>query len=182
MSEEGESRAADLHQLPAKRFVGAGWPSYDDLKAHFGKHAVYRDVESMRPGIDWLARIKGELVSAAAVVAVIGESWSESVDEEGRRRLDLPGDYVRFELASALAAWKPVIPVLVAGARAVAVSVGLGLDAQKRLADLLRLDRPDPASIDIQHVVHRAGRSRKDGAAARRARAEACARDCRLGT
>ena len=37
---------------------------------------------------------------------------------------------------------------------AVAVAVSLRLDAQQRLADLLRLNRPDSTAIDVQHVVH----------------------------
>lgn len=89
---------------------------YDELRGHFGRHSVYRDIDSMKPGIDFVDRIERELRSAAAVVAVIGGSWVDATDSKGRRRLELADDYVRFELAAALKAAKPVIPVLVDGA------------------------------------------------------------------
>jgi len=71
----------------------------------------------MKPGVDFVDRIERELRSSAVVVAMIGESWLDITDASGRRRLDLPNDYVRLELATAVRQGKPVIPLLVNRAR-----------------------------------------------------------------
>jgi hypothetical protein len=47
------------------------------------------------------------------LLAIIGPGWLNAVDEKGRRKLELPRDYVRIELASALKREIPVIPLLV---------------------------------------------------------------------
>ena len=52
------------------------------------------------------------------LLVVIGPNWATCTDDEGRRRLEDPNDYVRLEVQSALA--KPdlrVIPVLVGDAK-----------------------------------------------------------------
>ena len=51
------------------------------------------------------------------LVALIGRQWATLADEEGRRRLDNPDDWVRFEVSTALERGVRVIPVLVDGAR-----------------------------------------------------------------
>lgn len=89
---------------------------YGDLQEHFGEHAVYRDIDSMKPGFDFVDRIERELASAAAVVVVIGNNWLAAADSQGRRRLDLRADYVRLEIGTALRNKTPIIPVLVGGA------------------------------------------------------------------
>jgi hypothetical protein len=89
---------------------------YGELRDHFGKHAVYRDIDSMKPGDEFVDRIERELRSAAAVIAVIGDTWLNVDEPHGRRRLDMPNDYVRREIATALSQGKPVIPLLVNGA------------------------------------------------------------------
>jgi hypothetical protein len=50
------------------------------------------------------------------LVAVIGKRWLSAADEEGRRRLDNPDDFVRVEVGTALKRGVRVIPVLVEGA------------------------------------------------------------------
>jgi len=50
------------------------------------------------------------------LVAVIGKRWLSAADEEGRRRLDNPEDFVRVEVGTALKRGVRVIPVLVEGA------------------------------------------------------------------
>jgi hypothetical protein len=51
------------------------------------------------------------------LVALIGDQWAVSADEQGRRRLDDPDDFVRFEVQAALERGVLVIPVLVDGAK-----------------------------------------------------------------
>jgi hypothetical protein len=47
---------------------------------------------------------------------MIGKKWIDAADEEGKRRLDDPTDFVRIETAAALHRDVSVIPVLVQGA------------------------------------------------------------------
>jgi hypothetical protein len=52
-----------------------------------------------------------------ALLALIGPDWLNAKDDNGRRRLDDPNDWVRLEIARALKRGIPVIPVLISGAR-----------------------------------------------------------------
>jgi hypothetical protein len=47
---------------------------------------------------------------------VIGPRWLYTQDEDSRRRIDLPSDWIRNEVAEALKARKTLLPVLVSGA------------------------------------------------------------------
>jgi hypothetical protein len=88
----------------------------DRLGQHFGKVRVFRDIDAIPPGARF-AEVIGERIGACdAFVALIGRGWLEAKDAQGRRRLDLVGDFVRAEIAAALAQGKLVIPVLIEGA------------------------------------------------------------------
>ena len=50
------------------------------------------------------------------LLAVIGNSWLDAVDEHNRRRLNDPDDLIVLEIANALQRNIRVIPVLVEGA------------------------------------------------------------------
>jgi hypothetical protein len=74
------------------------------------------DVDNIAPGLDF-ARVLNERVGECDVLlAVIGKSWIDTRDGAGKRRLEDPDDFVRIEIASALAQNKRVIPVLVGDA------------------------------------------------------------------
>jgi hypothetical protein len=55
--------------------------------------------------------------SCDVLLALIGNDWLTITDEDGRRRLDDPADFVRLEIEAALARNVRVIPILVEGAR-----------------------------------------------------------------
>lgn len=74
------------------------------------------DKSDIGGGADFVEEIKRGLSSSGAVVVVIGEHWLNA-SWDGQRRLDQPGDYVRFEVASGLASGALVLPVLVDGAK-----------------------------------------------------------------
>jgi hypothetical protein len=78
---------------------------------------VFMDLDSIEPGLDFAEVIQEAVDSCAVLVALIGRQWPTLSDEEGRRRLDNPDDYVRFEVQAALERGVRVIPVLVDGAR-----------------------------------------------------------------
>ena len=89
---------------------------FDRLAGHFGEAKVFRDVDSIGYGEDFVERINVTVGSCDALIAIIGKQWLEARDKAGRRRLDDPKDFVRLEIKAALDRRIPVIPVLVADA------------------------------------------------------------------
>ena len=87
----------------------------DALEKGLGAEQVFRDVDDIRPGQDFVAAIGSQLRRADVVLVLIGPSWSDSA-RDGGRRLEDPDDFVRLEIRLGLALGKPVIPVLVGGA------------------------------------------------------------------
>jgi len=98
-----------------RRTDSAGYAGrlYDRLVERFGAAAVFMDVDAIHPGEDFARVLEQRMRSCDAVVVVIGDQWLTVQDEAGCRRLDEPGDYVRMEVAMALARGIPVLPVLV---------------------------------------------------------------------
>jgi len=82
------------------------------LKAHFGKSAVFFDVDTIPLGVDFREHIANAVGKCDVLIAIIGEQWVQAVDKRGNRRLDDPSDFVRIEIESALKRNIPVIPVL----------------------------------------------------------------------
>jgi hypothetical protein len=76
---------------------------------------VFRDVDELEAGVDFVEQIQSAIGSADVLIALIGPRWL-TTSEAGARRLDDPGDYVRLEIEAALARKILVIPALVAGA------------------------------------------------------------------
>jgi hypothetical protein len=74
------------------------------------------DLDSIEAGTDFADAIRAGVGSCRILLALIGAKWLTVSDEEGRRRLDDPDDYVRFEIRTALERRVRVIPVLVDGA------------------------------------------------------------------
>ena len=90
---------------------------HEFLGARFGEASVFIDVETIEAGADFAEAIDTTVRLSDGLVAVIGTTWLTAADAEGRRRLDDPADWVRLEIATALARGVKVIPVLVDGAR-----------------------------------------------------------------
>lgn len=89
---------------------------YDHLCSTFGQHNIFMDIDTIRPGADFVAALQQAVASCNAFVAVIGSDWLTAADGDGKRRLEDPKDFVRLEIAEALARNILVIPVLVGGA------------------------------------------------------------------
>ena len=94
----------------------AGW-LYDRLADHYGGGQVFKDVDSIELGDDFVQVITRAVGSCDVLLALIGEQWLTITDEHGRRRLDDPDDFVRLEIEAALTRNVRVIPILVDGAR-----------------------------------------------------------------
>jgi hypothetical protein len=88
----------------------------DSLDNRFGTEAFFRDLESLEIGGDFPAELDKALAGCSVVLVMIGPGWL-TAQTGGVRRLDQQGDFVRQEVAGALAR-KDVrtIPVLVGGA------------------------------------------------------------------
>jgi hypothetical protein len=90
----------------------------DHIKEQMPGVPVFRDVETIEPGVDFVEAIDRALQSCGVLLAVIGPHWASVADAGGRRRVDNAGDYIRLEIITALQ--RPnvrVIPVLVEGAQ-----------------------------------------------------------------
>ena len=93
----------------------AGW-LFERLASHFGPR-IFKDVDSIQLGDDFVEKINSAVESCVVMLAVIGKKWLSVTNSEGRRRLDDPADFVRLEIEVALVRNIRVIPVLVDGAR-----------------------------------------------------------------
>lgn len=88
---------------------------FDRLIACFGKANVFRDLDTIAPGVEFAAAIATYIARCDVLITIIGREWLNASDEEGQRRLDDPADFVRAEIREALRLNKYVIPVLVTG-------------------------------------------------------------------
>ena len=87
----------------------------DGLERRFGKTQIFRDVETIQPGVDFVEAIEGALSSCSVMLAIIGRRWA---GEPGQaNRLQQANDWIRLEIAAALKRNIRVIPVLVEGAQ-----------------------------------------------------------------
>ncbi len=96
------------------------WPArqlYEVLVSRFGAESVFKDVDDIDPGDDFVDRITEAVGACDVLLALIGPQWLAMTDDKGRRRLDNPDDFVRIELTAALSRGVRVVPILVDGAR-----------------------------------------------------------------
>ncbi len=90
---------------------------FDDLVRSFGDDSVFMDVSGINPGMDFRKAIDDNVAACGVLLAMIGPTWCAMKNNAGTRRLDDPNDFVRLEIASALARNVAVIPVLVHDAK-----------------------------------------------------------------
>jgi hypothetical protein len=86
----------------------------DRLSERFGRDSVFRDSRSIPPTADFERVLWDTLARSTLVVVVIGSRWLTGAGDVNQ--LLQPGDYVRREIAAALAQGVPVLPVLVGDA------------------------------------------------------------------
>ena len=93
----------------------AGW-LYDRLADRFGADQVFKDVDSIELGDDFVETITNAVGSCDILLALIGQEWLDIASADGARRLDDPDDFVRLEIEAALERKVLLIPILVDGA------------------------------------------------------------------
>lgn len=129
MPREGRIRKASAPRalitvdIPARIFVSyrcedtaylAAWLS-GTLASRYGRDQIFRDVDSIPPGDDFREAIAMAAGSCDVLLALIGRRWLAATGQDGRRRLDDPGDLVRLEIETALSRHVRVVPILADG-------------------------------------------------------------------
>jgi pterin-4a-carbinolamine dehydratase len=119
---------------------------YDSIQRTFGPERVFMDTEAIRVSAQWPKAIEQGLKRATHVISVIGSQWLRVTDDYGRRRIDRKDDWVRNEIAHALAERKHILPIVLSSGvmpRAEALP-----DSIQKLANVqpfeLRSDRWEP--------------------------------------
>jgi hypothetical protein len=84
---------------------------FDRLATHYGRDAVFRDIDSIPAGVDFRTHVGSELDKADIVLVIVGPRWVGP--RASHSRLDDAGDPVRVEVETALGKNVPLIPVLV---------------------------------------------------------------------
>ncbi len=77
---------------------------------------VFRDADTLQPGMIYTEKINETIAGCDILLVLIGKKWFGTKEPSGARRIDLPDDWVRLEVAAALEQNKLVIPCLVDGA------------------------------------------------------------------
>ncbi|WP_314220434.1 toll/interleukin-1 receptor domain-containing protein [Streptomyces zaehneri] len=133
--------------------TGSVGPHLDTALRHeFGAQAVFRDQRSLPEGLDYRKQLERGVRKCDLLLAVMGSRWASVRDGADRRFIDDEQDWVRREIALALADETPVIPVLIDDAR---------LPSASELPDEIRLlthhqacyFRPHQEHIDLPPLV-----------------------------
>jgi len=86
---------------------------YDHLALRFDRAHIFRDVDSIRPGESFPRALARAVNECSVGLIVIGRNWLSASDQQGKRRIDDAGDFVRLEVEALLGRGIPVIPCLV---------------------------------------------------------------------
>jgi hypothetical protein len=111
---------------------------FDRILAVVPNARVFRDTDTLKPGMLFSEKIDETVRSCDILLALIGKKWLKASDGTGARRLDKPDDWVRLEIATALRHGKTVVPCLVGGAK-----MPSGADLP-----------PDLAGLELRQAVH----------------------------
>jgi hypothetical protein len=129
------------------------WPArqlHDVLVAELGADRVFKDVDDIGSGDDFVEHIQSAVGSCQVLLVLIGPQWLTATDAKGARRLDDPQDFVRVELETALNRDDVrVIPILLDNAEmptAQELPRGLAALARRQTVEI------DPVSFDARRL------------------------------
>ena len=147
------------------------WPArqlYDLLVAELGADRVFKDVDNIEPGDDFVERIQWAVGSCEVLLALIGPKWLTITDATGTRRLDDPADFVRLEVETALNRDDVrVIPILVDNAKMPTpqeLPKGLGGLTRRQAVEI------DPVNFDTRRLLKVLNDTLNDAAASQQVR------------
>ena len=86
---------------------------FDRLCAHYGKDAVFMDIDKIPAGIDFRQYLSNTLLKAQVVLAIVGHKWHGGGAKGSNDRIQDENDPVRIEVETALYGNVPIIPVLI---------------------------------------------------------------------
>jgi WD40 repeat protein len=89
---------------------------FDRLIAHYGKEAIFRDIDDIPAGTDFRVHINETLRSTHILLAIVGPAWLGAA-QGGIERMQEESDPVRVEVETALRRRVPIIPVLIGSTR-----------------------------------------------------------------
>lgn len=91
---------------------------FGELRNAFGALQIFMDINGGIPrGADFEEALKAALERCDVLLALIGPQWATCTRSDGMRRLHVPADWVRNEIATALRRKIPIAPVLFGGAK-----------------------------------------------------------------
>lgn len=126
---------------------------FDRLSRHFGPDRVYRDVDTIGAGEDFVEAIRHKIQQSDVLLVLIGKHWLTATDDEGHWRLADDKDFVRVEIATALERKIRVIPVLLGDAampKAKDLPAALAALAQRNAFEI----RDTSFDQDIAQLIH----------------------------
>ncbi len=139
------------------------WPArqlYDVLVAELGADRVFKDVDDIEPGDDFVERLQSAVGSCEVLLALIGPQWLTVTDGKGARRIDDPEDFVRLEVETALNRDDVrVIPILVDNAKMPTpqdLPTGLAALTRRQAVEI------DPVNFDTRRLLRVLNRTLND--------------------
>ena len=87
---------------------------FDRLSQQYGRDTVFRDIDSIKPGIDFRTQIADALTATDVLLVIVGPRWLGR-GKGAESRMDSEADPVRVEVEMALKRDIPIIPILVSG-------------------------------------------------------------------
>jgi len=87
----------------------------DALVEGFEPQQLFRDIEAIEAGADFVEAINRAVADSSVMLVVIGPQWL-AAHTDGKRRIDRDNDFVRLEIEAGLSLDLRIIPVLVGGA------------------------------------------------------------------
>lgn len=130
----------------------------DDLREALAGVQIFRDVETIAPGEDFVVALERALADCSVMLVLIGPIWLETRDAQGRRKIDDPNDWTRLEVATGLKRDVRVIPVTCRDA-ALPASEELPEDIRAlRRRQAFQLDN-DRWRYDVEQLISRLAQS-----------------------
>jgi pterin-4a-carbinolamine dehydratase len=123
------------------------------LRARLGPGSIFMDRSGISAGDVWPQRLQDVIRQATVVLAVVGPDWLKAADEYGRRRLDMPEDWVRNELLGAINSGKPLVPVLLPPLLRLPVAEALPVELRPLLDYQALSLREDHWDSDLNELV-----------------------------
>ncbi len=136
----------------------------DDLEHHLGASRVFRDVDAIRAGSDFVEALQAAVANARVAIVLIGDTWLREAAADGSPRIQDPNDHVHREVAMVLGKSDlTVLPVLVEGA-----SMPNASQLPEALSGLARLHAIELSESRWDYDIARLVRLLKEAGVARR--------------